>query len=183
MPTEAEGRSCPRCGLRLSARKPDAMIRTLALVIAGFALYVPANLYPMSSDTQLDKVEVHRIVDGVRELFAAGMWPLGVIIFCTSIAVPLLKLVGLSWLLWSVRVRSGKRLVLKTKLYRAVEEIGRWSNIDVFTVAVFTPLLQFGVIAQTRAGIGSTAFALVVLLTSLASRAFDPRLLWDAGSP
>ncbi|HEX3754434.1 MAG TPA: paraquat-inducible protein A [Rhizomicrobium sp.] len=179
-PATAEGEPCPRCGLRLHARKTDAMIRTTALVAAGFLLYLPANIYPMSSNTQLGGLVTHRIIDGIRELFQAGLWPFGILIFCTSIAIPLVKLLGLSWFVLSARRRSGKRLVLKTKLYRFIDEIGRWSNVDVFTVAVFVPLLQFGIITQTRAEVGSTAFVLVVLLTMLASRAFDPRLLWDA---
>jgi paraquat-inducible protein A len=183
LPAEAEGSPCPRCGQRLRARKIDSMIRTASLVIAGYLLYLPANIYPMSSNSQLGKLVQHRIIDGIRELFQAGLWPLGILIFCTSIAIPLLKLVGLSWFLVSARRRSSARLVLKTKLYRLIVGIGRWSNVDVFTVAVFVPLMQFGIIAQTRAGPGATAFVLVVVLTMIAARTFDPRLLWDCGAP
>jgi paraquat-inducible protein A len=75
----------------------------------------------------------HRIVDGIGELFAAGLWPLGILILCTSIAIPLLKLVGLSWFMLSVWRGSGRALPLKTATYRFIDEIGRWSCIDVFT--------------------------------------------------
>src|SRR6185437_12721242 len=63
-PVGAEGRRCPRCGLTLRARKPDSIVRTAALVIAGFALFFPANLYPMSLDRQFGVTVTHRIVDG-----------------------------------------------------------------------------------------------------------------------
>jgi paraquat-inducible protein A len=181
-PAEQEGSRCSRCNARLSARKPDSAVRTAALLIAGLALYVPANLFPMSSDVQLGALTPHRIIDGIRELAQAGLWPLGVLIFCTSIAIPLLKLASLGWLLVSVRLRSRRHLVFKTKLYRAVDEIGRWSSIDVFTIAVFLPLLQFGTLISSRADIGAPAFMLVVVLTMLASQTFDPRTVWDAGS-
>jgi len=72
-PRETHGRPCPRCGLRLSGRRPYAVMRTLALVIAGSALYFPANLFPMSADVQAGEHVTHRIVDGVRELFDAGL--------------------------------------------------------------------------------------------------------------
>lgn len=182
MPASDEGKLCPRCGLRLLARKRDAIPRTLALVIAGFILYVPANVYPMSADTQIGKVVSHRIIDGIRELFSAGLWPLGILIFCTSIAFPLIKLLGLSWFMFSIHRGSRKWLTLKTRLFRVIQQVGRWSNVDVFTVAVFLPLLQFGAITHVRAGIGSTAFVLVVVLTMFAARTFDPRLIWDAGT-
>jgi paraquat-inducible protein A len=179
---DAEGTRCPRCGLRLAARKPYAVAVTVALAVAGFVLYVPANVYPMSMALQMGKLVPHRIVDGVRELVHAGLWPLAILITCTSIAIPLLKLVGLGWFVVAMRRGSRKHLVLKTKLYRVIDEIGRWSNVDVFTIAVFLPLLQFGSLASTHAGIGAPAFILVVALTMIASRSFDPRLMWDVAS-
>jgi len=179
-PATAEGSRCPRCGLTLSARKPDSMARTSALVIAGFALFFPANLYPMSVDRQFGVLVPHRIVDGIMELFQAHLWPLGVLIFCTSIAIPLLKLAGLSWFLISVWHGSRRRLVLKTRFCRLIDEIGRWSCIDVFTIAVFLPLMQFHGMVSTNAANGATAFLLVVVITMLASHTFDPRLMWDA---
>ena len=150
-----------------------------ALLIAGLALYVAANVFPMSTDLQLGALTPHRIIDGIRELAQAGLWPLGVLIFCTSIAIPLLKLAVLGWLVVSVRMRSRRHVLLKTKLYRAVDEIGRWSGIDVFTIAVFTPILQFGSLISARAAMGAPAFMLVVVSTMIASHTFDPRLLWD----
>jgi paraquat-inducible protein A len=52
--------------------------------------------------------------------------------------------------------------------------------MDVFTVAIFVPMIQFGGLATAAAGIGGVAFILVVTLTMVASRIFDPRLMWDA---
>ena len=156
------------------------MMRTLALVVAGFVLYFPANLYPMSTDLQMGTHVSHRIIDGILDLFGAGLWPLGVLIFCTSVAIPLLKLAGLSWFMFSVRRPTRSHLVLKTRLHRFIDEVGRWSNIDVFTIAVFVPVLQFDSLASADAAPGSTAFILVVVLTMIASQVFDPRLMWDA---
>ncbi|MGH8259555.1 MAG: paraquat-inducible protein A [Steroidobacteraceae bacterium] len=180
LPLSREGSRCPRCRHHLHTRKPDAIVRTLALIIAGAVLFAPANIYPMSTDLQLGAMVPHRIVDGIRELYQAGLWPLGILIFCTSIAIPFVKLAGLSWFLISIQRRSRKALRFKTRLYRFIDEIGRWSNTDVFTIAVFMPLLQFGQVVSSQAAPGAPAFILVVVLTMLASRSFDPRLLWDA---
>ncbi|HZO22185.1 MAG TPA: paraquat-inducible protein A [Steroidobacteraceae bacterium] len=182
-PEHAEGSACTRCGARLKARKTDSQVRTAALLIAGFVLYIPANYFPMSTDVQLGTTVPHRIIDGIEDLVTAGLWPLGVLIFCTSIAIPLLKLLGLGWLWLSVRLRSKRHRLFRTRLYRAIDEIGRWSNIDIFTIAVFVPLLQFGTLATARAATGATAFLLVVVLTMIASQVFDPRLIWDEPQP
>jgi paraquat-inducible protein A len=163
----------------VSGRKPYAVVRTLALVFAAFVLYFPANILPMSTDIQTGERVTHRIVDGIRELFGAGLWPLGILILCTSIAIPLLKLAGLSWFMVSVWRGSGRALTLKTATYRFIDEIGRWSCIDVFTIAVFVPVLQFDGLLTSQAAPGAVAFILVVVLTMWASRTFDPRLMWD----
>lgn len=180
LPVRMAPARCPLCSATLHARKPDSAMRTLALSIAAIALYLPANLYPMNTNVQLGQEANYRIIDGVTDLFKAGFWPLGALIFCTSIAIPLLKIVGLGWFLLSIRRRSARALVFRTKLYRLIDEIGRWSNIDVFTIAIFVPMIQFGGLATASAGVGGVAFILVVTLTMLASRIFDPRLMWDA---
>jgi paraquat-inducible protein A len=63
-----------------------------------------------------------------------------------------------------------------------VEEIGRWSMVDPFTISFVGPLLQYGQLTSSFAGAGSLAFTLVVVVTVLATRAFDPRLMWDAAA-
>jgi paraquat-inducible protein A len=72
--------------------------------------------------------------------------------------------------------------VLKTRLCHLIDEIGRWSCVDVFTIAAFMPLMQFDGVVNTDAANGAPAFLLVVVVTMLASHAFDPRLIWDAAS-
>jgi paraquat-inducible protein A len=180
LPVSSNGKQCPRCRARLFVRKIDSIPRTTALIIAAFILYWPANIYPMSQSLQVGQVVTYRIIDGIRELFKAGLAPLGVLIFFTSIAIPALKIVGLGWCVLSVRRKSRKHLVLKSKLYSAIDELGRWSNVDPFTIAVFVPLMDFSPLASTSAAPGGTPFILVVVFTLLASRSFDPRLIWDA---
>jgi paraquat-inducible protein A len=129
---------------------------------------------------QLGQRVQYRIIDGIRDLFKAGLAPFGILIFFTSIAIPMLKIFGLGWCILSVVRRSKKHLVLKTKLHRAIEELGRWSAVDPFTIAVFIPLMQFDSLASSTGAPGAPAFIVVVVLTLLASEAFDPRLMWDA---
>ncbi|HEY1582412.1 MAG TPA: paraquat-inducible protein A [Chthoniobacterales bacterium] len=179
-PIDCEGRDCPRCGARLRMRKPHSVARATALTIAAFVLFFPANILPMNTTVQMGSTVNYTIFQGVRELFKAGLWPLGVIIFCTSIGIPAVKIFGMGWLLWSVRRRSTAHLGLKTKLHRFINEVGRWSNVDPFTITVFVPLMTFGAFASSKAGWGSTAFIAVVVLTLLATMSFDSRLLWDA---
>ncbi|MCC8400665.1 paraquat-inducible protein A [Paraburkholderia sp. MMS20-SJTN17] len=178
-PISQEGHACPRCGLTLRARKADAVVRAAALSLAALVLTIPANFFPMTTSMQLGRPQSHRIIDGVYQLFHAGLWPLGILIICTSILIPVAKILGMAWFVFSVQRRSRRHLRIKAHLYRLIDELGRWSFVDVFTIAAFVPLIQFDGIASTRPATGATAFAMVVFLTMTASRAFDPRLMWD----
>ncbi|MGE0226153.1 MAG: paraquat-inducible protein A [Acetobacteraceae bacterium] len=183
LPADAAGSRCPRCRKRLYDRRPSSLMQTTALIAAGYLLYPVANWFPMSVDLHFGQTDQHTILSGVMRLFQAGLWPLGVLIFCTSIAIPLLKLVGMTWLILGTYHGSTRWLVLKTRLYRVIGEIGRWSNVDVFTIAIFVPLMQINGYVSVRAGLGAPAFLAVVVLTMFAVRCFDPRLMWDRARP
>ena len=77
---------------RLHRRKPDTIRRTLALVIAGFLLYLPANLLPVLSIERFGREDPSTILSGVHELITTGLWPLAIVVFTASIVVPLMKL-------------------------------------------------------------------------------------------
>ncbi|MFZ0549585.1 MAG: paraquat-inducible protein A [Steroidobacteraceae bacterium] len=180
VPLSHDGQRCPRCGARLWLRKPDAAVWTAALLIAALALVLPANIYPMNVSNHLGQEVRYTILTGVQDLFKAGLYPLGVLVFCTSILTPAVKIFALGWGVLSVWRRSPRRLIAKTKALRIVAEMGRWSNTDAFAIVFFVPLIHFGPLGSENAGWGATAFVMMTVLTMVASVTFDPRLMWDA---
>ena len=174
------GSACPRCEATLHHRKPYSFRVTAALVATAFMLYVPANALPVLTLVSLGDEQSNTILTGVLELIHNRLWPLALIVFLASIVVPLLKLCGLTWMLLATVQGSPRTLVARTRFFRFIDTVGSWSNIDVFVASVLVGLLQFGAIAQARAGAGLVAFAAVVVLTMIATRTFDTRLMWDA---
>jgi paraquat-inducible protein A len=173
--------ACQRCGATLHHRKPDSLARAWALLIAAVILYVPANLLPIMTVTSLGQGHPDTILSGVKTLIAAGMWPVALLVFFASITVPVLKMVGLVYLLVSAQRGSLSRRRDRTVMYRLIEAVGRWSMVDVFMISILVALVSLGGLATIEPGAGAAAFAGVVVLTMLASEAFDPRLIWDAG--
>ncbi len=173
------GGRCRRCYAALHPRKPDSIARTWALLFAAAVLYIPANLYPVLTVIQLGSGQPATILEGARELLDGGMWPLAALVFFASVAVPLMKLLGLGLLLVSVQRGWTGRLRDRTVLYRIVRWIGRWSMIDIFMDSILVALVQFGGLVTIDPGIGAMFFAAVVILTMLAAETFDPRLMWD----
>lgn len=175
----AHGLSCTRCGAALHARKPDSIARTWALLISACILIVPANLLPVMVSGSLFGSESDTIMSGVVYLWVDGSWPLAMILFIASIAVPFSKLLAMAYLLLSVQRRSTLAPEQRTRLYRVLEFVGRWSMIDIYVAALLTALVQFGGLMSIKAGPGAIAFGAVVVLTMFAAESFDPRLIWD----
>lgn len=171
---------CPRCGSLLRRRRPNSVSNTWALLIAAAILYIPANLLTvLHSHTLLGGDANDTIMSGVVYFWRTGSHLLAVIIFVASIVVPLLKLAILSLLAVTAQRRSRWRPQQRTRLYRMVEFIGRWSMLDMFVVTLTVALVRFQTLAVITPGPGALAFTSVVLLTMLASMQFDPRLIWD----
>ncbi len=171
---------CPRCGSALHRRKPNAVGRAWALLIAAAILYLPANFYPVQQFIQLGAGQPSTILGGVVELMDGGLYPLAALVFFASVAVPLLKVIGLTALLITCQLGWGGRLRDRTRLYFVVSAIGRWSMIDIFMETILVALVQFGSVVSIEPGVGAVAFCAVVILTMLAAESFDPRLMWDA---
>jgi len=173
---------CPRCGGVLESRRPHSIQYTWALVIAAAICYIPANLLPVMNTTTLGTTEPDTIMGGVVFLYTSGSWPLALVVLIASVMVPIGKLIALMYLLVTVQrgVKGGLRE--RTRLYRMVEIIGRWSMLDVFVDTFTVALLQLKPLMSVEPGMGVLFFAAVVVLTMIAAETFDSRLIWDAST-
>ncbi len=118
-------------------------------------------------------------MEGVVLLWSPSSWPLSIMVFVASITIPMAKLIALSYLLITVQRGSIKSNSERTRLYRMVELIGRWSMLDVFVDTFVVALIQLQPLMWMAPGPGVVFFAAVVVLTMIAAESFDPRLIWD----
>ena len=176
----AEPGYCPRCGGELEWRRHHSIQYTWALVIAAAICFIPANVLPVLSTTTLGSVDSDTIMGGVVFLYTSGSWPLALIVLIASVMIPLGKLVALGYLLITVQRGSLGGSRERTRLYRMVEFIGRWSMLDVFVDTFTVALVQLQPLMFVEPGPGVVFFAAVVVLTMIAAESFDPRLIWDS---
>jgi paraquat-inducible protein A len=174
-----EGDRCGRCRHTLRRRKPNSVQRTWALLIGAVLLYIPANVLPVMTVTRLGRSESPTIIHGVGELAHGDMWPLALLVLLASVVVPLVKLGSLAAMLVMTHRGSEAYLRGRTRLFRFVKLIGRWSMLDIFALAILVGVVRLGSIATVLPGQGAAAFCAVVILTMLATEVFDSRLMWD----
>jgi paraquat-inducible protein A len=174
---------CRRCGELLEFRRHGSIETTWALVLAAAICYIPANALPVLNTTTLGSTEGDTILGGVIFLYTSGSWPLALVVLVASVMIPLGKIAALVYLLITVQRRSTMSNDERTRLYRMVVFIGRWSMLDVFADTFTVALVQLQPLMSVAPGAGVLFFAAVVVLTMLAAEAFDPRLIWDSANP
>ena len=170
---------CPRCDAVVHPRLPDSVARSWAFLLAATALYLPANLLPVTVTASIGGRQSDTIFSGIVYFWKDGSYGLAVLVFVASILVPMTKLLMLSLLLISLQRHDRRWAERRLKAFRVLEQIGRWSMLDIFVVTMLAALVQVESLAELRPGPGAMAFGAVVVLTMLATHSFDPRLLFD----
>ena len=176
--TLSRGR-CARCASAVRARAPRSAERTLAWLLAGMILYIPANLLPVMYTSGVQGGQESTILSGVISFWRAGSWDIAALIFIASVAVPATKFIALGLMLWMAQQGTARGRRERAKLYRVVEFIGYWSMLDVAVVALTSALLQFKALGTAEPRAGIVFFSGVVVTTMIAAMSFDPRLIWD----
>ncbi|MGO9515394.1 MAG: paraquat-inducible protein A [Steroidobacteraceae bacterium] len=171
---------CRRCGEKLESRRHGSIETTWALTFAAAICYIPANALPVLDTTTPAGSEADTILGGVVYLYTSGSWPLALVVLIASVMIPLGKLVSLAYLLITIQRGSVANSRERTRLYRMVVFIGRWSMLDVFVDTFTVALVQLQPLMSVAPGAGVLFFAAVVVLTMLAAESLDPRLIWDS---
>jgi paraquat-inducible protein A len=169
---------CGRCGTRLHDRRHALRSNALAgaIALAALILYPVAVMLPMLRIERFGHMHESSILNGTFRLLAEGQLLVGVVVLLCSIVLPLAKLFGILTLAYGgVMLRREHRAVT----YRIVEWTGRWGMLDVLLVSILVAVVKLGDMVEVSAGPAALSFAVVVILSLLATACFDPYALWD----
>jgi paraquat-inducible protein A len=118
------------------------------------------------------------IMSGIIVLYQQGLILIASIVFLASIMIPLIKIIALFYLMYSVKFNQTSQK-FKTTLAHVIEFIGKWSMLDIYVIAILMAIVNLGFVTKVKTGPASFFFTLVVITTLWASHSFDTRLLWD----
>lgn len=167
---------CDRCGEIEDRLKPKSARLTLVFSLTALIFYFPANIFPFMTIELYGSRNSSTIWGGILSLIESGSWFIALVVFLASLLIPFIKLIILFYL---TLARNNNHPRFMSRLYHAVEVLGRWSMLDIFLLAVLVAIMKLGPWTVVRPEIGSFLFVLVVVFTMLASANFDPRLLWE----
>jgi paraquat-inducible protein A len=168
---------CTRCGSAFSApgNLEHSASRTAAAALGAFVLFWPAVLLPILRIEQLGLENESSILSGVVELFHHGSYLVGSVVFLFSIVLPLTKIVLLLELsMLELLHRKHKAFTL-----RLMENLGKWSMMDVMLLAFLVMLVKLGDMVEFQFGPAILAFICCVTMSMIASISFDPHAIWE----
>jgi paraquat-inducible protein A len=176
--TRRSGDPCPRCGSRLDRRIGPRFIPALGAIAAAIPLCIPAYGASVMVNDQLTGVLEHTVIGTVQLLADRGYWQFGVIVLVAGVAVPVVELIGMTWLLARVRFPDRKGLVIRTRAYRILRRLVRWPMIIPFIAAIAAPIVDYRGIDDIVAGPGATPLFMLIALLMFAVRMFEPKSMW-----
>ncbi|MCH2210475.1 MAG: paraquat-inducible protein A [Fuerstiella sp.] len=174
---ENQRSTCVRCHSTIAVRgnPHKSASRTAAATVAAFLLFWPAVLCPVLKIDQLGQQSESSIISGILELLSHGNWFVGTVVLLFSIVFPLTKIVLLLELsLLEILHRRHKAVTL-----RAIEQVGRWSMMDVMLLAFLVMIVKLGRLVEFQLGPAVFAFILCVSMSMVASLSFDPHTIWE----
>ncbi len=168
---------CRNCKNKIVQKEEHSLSTAWALLITAMILYIIANSYPILEITKFGQTSGNTIIGGAIALWEEGSYPIAIIIFLASVFVPILKFILILYILINYKKPiKGSKKIDQAKLYHITEIIGPWSMVDVFVVSILAAVVHMGSVKIT-AGIGATAFVLMVFFTMLSAMAIDIRLI------
>ena len=168
---------CSRCGAGLYRHKKNSLDRTLALTMAGLALFVVANSFPlllMKIGAQLQKAT---LFTGIRELWTGGMWEVALVVMLTTILVPLAQLIGLFYVLLPIKL--GRMPLKLAPVFRMVQSLSPWSMMEVFMLGILVSVVKLAGMATIIPGISLFAFLALIFILAASAASLDPHLVWE----
>lgn len=168
--------ACSTCGHR-KKQLNQAVERTLFFSLTALILYFPANMLPFMTLEMYGNKNEATIWSGIVSLAKEGSYFIAGLVFLASMVVPFIKLASLLYI--SISSNKPNNRKFKTSLFKFIDAIGPWSMLDIFLVAIFVAIVKFDSMADVTAGPGAAVFLLVVIFSMLASKNYNPKMIWE----
>ena len=172
---------CTRCGAVLRRAKRNSIDRSLAFAVAALVFFAVANAYPLITFEIEGRSQDNRIISGVLDLYAAGMWELAALVFFTSVLAPLCYLLLLLCLL--VPLKTDRRPRWLATCFRLVLQARTWAMLEVYMLGIIVAFVKLSDFGSVIPGLALVAFGLLIAALLAVRLAFDPDAIWERVAP
>jgi paraquat-inducible protein A len=167
---------CQRCGAVLYRNPKNSIESTLIMTVTALILFAIANLSQFMSFQLHGRAQDARIITGVFELYAGGLWGLAGVVLFVSILAPAFTLLLLLYISLPLYLdRTPPRLALA---YRVYDWLRPWGMVGVYVLGALVAVTKLADMASTPVGTGFWALMALMFLVGPAQARLDPNILW-----
>jgi paraquat-inducible protein A len=172
---------CGRCGAELYRDRPASVDRSLALTAGALLLFIIANSFPILGLALQGQVINTTLFGAVERLWDEDMKSVAALVFVTTIAMPALELLALTYLLAPVRL--GRVPPYFALVFRTLQAVKPWGMVEVFMLGVLVSLVKLAHMATVVPGAGMWAFFALIIVLASATSILDPHDVWARLEP
>jgi paraquat-inducible protein A len=170
--------TCIRCNSRLFRNPRGGIDKPLALVIASLMIFIVANLNPIMTLDILG-VKLTTTITGAAYVFMmSGSPELAAIVWLPSVLFPGIILIGLCYVLFSIRFQMNWRFTRPILVW--ISRLVPWGMMDVFLLGILVSLVKLVGLAEVVIDMGFYAFFLLVVLYAATMASLEPHTLWES---
>src|SRR2546425_3584770 len=167
---------CSRCGAVLYRNKPDSLDRTLAYTVGAAVLFILANVFPVVGLEAQGNRTSTTLFGTVRTLHDQGMTSVAVLVFVTTILMPMLDIGAMLYMLLPIRLGVVPKGL--PAMFRLVQTVRPWGMVEVFMLGTLVSLAKLGHLAHVVPGVALWSFGMLMVLVAAAAASFDAHELW-----
>lgn len=165
---------CARCGAPLFRRgHPE---RALALTVTALVVFVIASAFPIATIETQGRYNAASLPGAVGLLWDAEMHLLALLVFVTTLLVPLLELTLLAVILGALLTGRPSRPI--RLMLRFISGTRPWGMVEVFMLGVLVSLVKLAHLAHVVPGVALWSYAALMLLLAAIWSNIDGRELW-----
>ena len=168
---------CPRCAYPIGARGYNILDRLIALSFTSLLLLIYANTFPFLGFATRGLEQHVTLFESIAALWLHGYPTLSLLMGIFVLLVPALFLVGLLYLILSVRL--GHHVPHGKLILNALFLIRPWAMAEVFTIGVLVSLIKVAALATIIPGISFWSFLIFCITFPATIYLANRHLLWE----
>ncbi len=168
---------CVRCGAVLYRCRKRGVEFALALCVSGLILFGVANFAPLLALEKGGLIQETTLWSGIGVFLVRGEWLLALLVLVTLILFPLLRLAGLTYVLYPF-FRGRATAAGAARVFRLIHAASPWSMLEIFLLGALVAVVKLGDMATVMPGIAAYAFVGLILVSAWAEYVIEPRDIW-----
>lgn len=180
VPDRARAR-CTRCHQVLFAPREQAITTIVALAVGALILMVAAVSFPFLNISASGLTSNASVLDAILSFAEASglMAPLSIVVAALIVVLPVIRLVGLIYVLGPM-INGHAQRPLTALVLRVSMRLQPWAMSEIFILGVAVALVKVSSLASVGFGPAFWAFVGLVLLIAAKDTVLCERSLWRA---